>query len=59
MLIVESDFIFKEHQASSQVARLGIENQKKMQFGIGSNISQTGKDFETDVNFGVFIGKKF
>ncbi|WP_185289469.1 hypothetical protein [Chryseobacterium lactis] len=59
MLIVESDFSFKEHQASSQVIRLGIENQKKIQFGVGSNISQTGSNFETDVNFGVFIGKKF
>lgn len=59
MLIVESDFSFKEHQSSSQVIRLGIENKKKMQFGIGSTISQTGTDFETDVNFGVFIGKKF
>ncbi|NIF04014.1 hypothetical protein F3J23_01055 [Chryseobacterium sp. Tr-659] len=59
MLIVESDFNFKEHQASSQVIRLGLENQKKMQFGIGSNISQTGSSFETDINFGIFIGKKF
>ncbi len=59
MLIVESDFSFKEHQSSSQIIRLGIENKKKMQFGIGSNISQTGSDFDTDVNFGVFIGKKF
>ncbi|WP_241330303.1 hypothetical protein [Chryseobacterium arthrosphaerae] len=59
MLIVESDFSFKEHQVSSQIIRLGIENKKKMQFGIGSNISQTGSGFETDINFGVFIGKKF
>ncbi|BFO64848.1 hypothetical protein [Chryseobacterium sp. KCF3-3] len=59
MLIVESDFSFKEHQSSSQIIRLGIENKKKMQFGIGSNISQTGSDFDTDANFGVFIGKKF
>ncbi|AZB10007.1 hypothetical protein EG344_14885 [Chryseobacterium sp. G0162] len=59
MLIVEADFSFKEHQASSQVIRLGLENKKKMQFGIGSNISQTGNSYETDVNFGVFIGKKF
>ncbi|MGE8554827.1 MAG: hypothetical protein ACN6OB_12975 [Chryseobacterium jejuense] len=59
MLIVESDFSFKEHQASSQIIRLGLENRKKMQFGIGSNISQTGSSYETDINFGVFIGKKF
>lgn len=59
MLMVESDFSFQEHQASSQIIRLGIENSKKMQFGIGSNISQTGNTFETDINFGVFIGKKF
>ncbi|MCP1301300.1 hypothetical protein NK356_19145 [Chryseobacterium sp. S0630] len=59
MLIVESDFSFKEYQSSSQIIRLGIENKKKMQFGIGSNISQTGSDFDTDANFGVFIGKKF
>ncbi|WP_133121678.1 hypothetical protein [Chryseobacterium sp. PMSZPI] len=59
MLIVESDFSFKKHQSSSQVIRLGLENKKKMQFGIGSTISQTGSNFETDVNFGVFIGKKF
>ncbi|BAP33328.1 uncharacterized protein CHSO_4291 [Chryseobacterium sp. StRB126] len=59
MLIVESDFSFKEHQASSQVIRLGLENRKKMQFGIGSNISQVGCSYETDINFGVFIGKKF
>lgn len=59
MLIVESDFSFKEHQSSSQIIRLGIENKKKMQLGIGSNISQTGSDFDTDANFGVFIGKKF
>ncbi len=59
MLIVESDFSFKEHQSSSQVIRLGLENKKKMQFGVGSNISQAGSNFETDVNFGVFIGKKF
>lgn len=59
MLIVESDFSFKEHQSSSQVIRLGIENKKKMQLGIGSNISQMGSDFETTANFGVFIGKKF
>lgn len=59
MLMVESDFSFQEHQASSQIIRLGLENSKKMQFGIGSNISQTGNTFETDINFGVFIGKKF
>lgn len=59
MLIVESDFGFKEHQLSSQVIRLGLENKKKLQWGIGSNISQTGSGFETDINFGVFIGKKF
>ncbi|GAE65370.1 hypothetical protein CIN01S_11_00060 [Chryseobacterium indologenes NBRC 14944] len=59
MLIVESDFSFKEHQSSSQIVRVGIENKNKMQLGIGSNISQTGNSFETDVNFGVFIGKKF
>lgn len=59
MLIVESDFSFKEHQSSSQVIRLGLENRKKMQFGIGSNISQTGSSYETDINFGIFIGKKF
>lgn len=59
MLMVESDFSFQEHQASSQIIRLGIENRKKMQFGIGSNISQTGSTFETDINFGLFIGKKF
>lgn len=59
MLMVESDFSFQEHQASSQIIRLGIENSKKMQFGIGSNISQTGSTFETDINFGLFIGKKF
>lgn len=59
MLMVESDFSFQEHQASSQIIRLGIENSKKMQFGIGSNISQTENTFETDINFGVFIGKKF
>ncbi|MDN3691374.1 hypothetical protein QWZ06_03400 [Chryseobacterium tructae] len=59
MLIVESDFSFKEHQSSSQIIRLGIENKKKMQLGIGSNISQAGSSFDTDINFGVFIGKKF
>lgn len=59
MLMVESDFSFQEHQASSQIIRLGLENRKKMQFGIGSNISQTGSTFETDINFGLFIGKKF
>lgn len=59
MMIVESDFGFKEHQLSSQVIRLGLENKKKLQWGIGSNISQTGSSFETDINFGVFIGKKF
>ncbi|HCA08261.1 hypothetical protein [Chryseobacterium sp.] len=59
MLMVESDFSFQEHQASSQIIRLGLENSKKMQFGIGSNISQTGSTFETDINFGLFIGKKF
>ncbi|AZA80700.1 hypothetical protein C1637_12255 [Chryseobacterium lactis] len=59
MLIVESDFSFKEHQSSSQVIRLGLETKKKMQFGIGSNIAQTGSTFESEANFGVFIGKKF
>ncbi|PQA95571.1 hypothetical protein B0A69_04090 [Chryseobacterium shigense] len=59
MLMVESDFSFQEHQASSQIIRLGLENNKKMQFGIGSTISQTGSSFETDINFGLFIGKKF
>ncbi|REC48050.1 hypothetical protein [Chryseobacterium pennipullorum] len=59
MLIVESDFSFKEHQSSSQIIRLGVENRKKMQFGIGSNIAQTGGGFETEINFGLFIGKKF
>lgn len=59
MLIVESDFSFKEHQASNQVIRLGIENNKKIQLGIGSTVSQTGNDFDTDISFGIFIGKKF
>lgn len=59
MLIVESDFSFKEHQSSSQVIRIGLENKRKMQWGIGSNISQTGSSFDTDINFGLFIGKKF
>ncbi|WP_347217603.1 hypothetical protein [Chryseobacterium sp.] len=59
MLIIESDFSFKEHQASNQIIRLGLENRKKLQFGIGSNISQTGSHYDTDINFGIFIGKKF
>ena len=59
MFIVESDFSFKEHQSSSQVIRIGLENKEKMQWGIGSNISQTGSSFYTDINFGLFIGKKF
>ncbi|MEJ5105138.1 hypothetical protein [Chryseobacterium sp. MYb328] len=59
MLILESDFSFKEHQSSNQIIRLGLENRKNMQFGIGSNVSQTGSSFETDINFGIFIGKKF
>lgn len=59
MLIIDSDFSFKEHQMSNQVIRLGIETQKKMQFGIGSTVSQTGNNFETTIDFGIFIGKKF
>ncbi|KXH85753.1 hypothetical protein [Chryseobacterium kwangjuense] len=59
MVMVESDFSFQEHQASSEVIRLGVENSKKMQFGIGGNMYQTGNTFETEFNFGLFIGKKF
>ncbi|MBK1897978.1 hypothetical protein [Chryseobacterium paridis] len=59
MLIIESDFSFKQHQSSNQVVRLGLETRKKVQFGIGSTISQTGSNFETSFDFGVFIGKKF
>ena len=59
MLIIESDFSFKQHQSSNQVIRLGLETRKKIQFGIGSTISQTGSNFETSIDFGVFIGKKF
>lgn len=59
MLMLESDFSFKEHQESSQIIRLGIENSKRLQLGIGSNISQMGNNFETEINFGIFIGKKF
>ncbi|WP_157676807.1 hypothetical protein [Chryseobacterium sp. T16E-39] len=59
MLIIESDFSFKQHQHSSQIIRLGLETKKKIQFGIGSTISQTGTNFETSTDFGIFIGKKF
>lgn len=59
MLIVESDFSFKQHQNSSQIIRLGLETRKKIQFGIGSTTSQIGSNFETIADFGIFIGKKF
>ncbi|MBT2620882.1 hypothetical protein [Chryseobacterium sp. ISL-6] len=59
MLIMESDFSFKQHQGSGQIIRLGLETRKKLQFGLGSTISQTGNNFETEADFGIFIGKKF
>lgn len=57
MLILQSDFSFNEHLQSSQVVRLGLENAKKFNYGIGSNITEMGG--ETDANFGLFIGKTF
>lgn len=59
MLILESDFSDGKHEASNQILRLGLLTSKKLQFGIGSNISQFGDNFEYDANFGVFIGKQF
>lgn len=59
MLILESDFSNGKHVASNQILRLGLQTSKKIQFGIGSNITQFGDNFENDANFGVFIGKQF
>lgn len=59
MLIIESDFSFKQHQSSNQVIRLGVETRKMMQYGISTTVSQTGSNFDTSIDFGIFIGKKF
>lgn len=59
MLVLESDFSFKQHSISNQTLRIGLETQKKFQFGLGTNITEMGEKFDTEANFGVFIGKKF
>lgn len=59
MLIISTDLSFKEHTLSYQDLRLGLETKKKFQYGIGTSISETGKDFSTEANYGVFFGKKF
>lgn len=59
MLVLESDFSFKQHSISNQTLRIGLETQKKFQFGLGTNITEMGEKFDTEADFGVFIGKKF
>jgi hypothetical protein len=56
MLILDSDFSFKEHSESNQYIRLGAEYKKKFQFGTGINLSEKGINYNFDTSFGVFLG---
>lgn len=56
MLIVDSDFTFKEHTVSNQYLRIGLEYKSKFQFGLGINFSENGDDFKFDNSYGIFMG---
>jgi hypothetical protein len=56
MLILESDFDFKEHLQSNQLIRIGLEYKSKYHFGTGMNFSQQGSDLLLENSFGFFVG---
>jgi hypothetical protein len=56
MLILDSDFSVKEHSESNQYLRLGVEYNKKLQFGAGINFAEKGSNFEFDNSYGLFLG---
>jgi hypothetical protein len=56
LLILGSDFGFKEHTSSNQIIRIGAEYKDKIEFGVGVNLSEQGRNFNFDSNFGVFVG---
>jgi len=57
-LAFEPLFHSKEHIYSYQQIRVGLEYKQLFQFGIGVNLDQLGKSFETRQNYGVFIRKE-
>ncbi|CAI2768668.1 hypothetical protein [Flavobacterium collinsii] len=58
MLILDSDFTFKEHSESNQYIRIGAEFKKRFQFGLGLNFSESNIESSTVFNssYGVFAG---
>jgi hypothetical protein len=51
-------FNAKGHIYSYQQIRVGLEYKELFQFGLGLNLEQIGKNFESRQNFGVFIRKE-
>lgn len=58
-LTFEPLFDSNEHIYSYQQIRVGLEYKELFQFGLGLNLEQAGRNFETKQNFGVFIRKEF
>ena len=54
-LAFEPIFNSTKHVFSYQQIRLGLGYKKRLQFGIGANLEQAGKDFALSENYGLFI----
>jgi len=59
MLILDSDFSFTEHIESKQYLRLGMQCDKKIQFGAGADFEQKTNNCNFTSNYGVFMGYAF
>lgn len=57
-LAFEPLFSSKEHIYSYQQIRVGLDYKELLQFGLGINLEQTSRNFETGQNIGVFIRKE-
>ncbi|GAB4400896.1 MAG: hypothetical protein OHK0053_22990 [Microscillaceae bacterium] len=47
--------IFTRHNISSQLLRVGLNYKQKIQFGLGADLAQFGKNEGTFENFGIFL----
>lgn len=59
MLILDTDFNFREHLESKQYIRIGTQFDKRLQFGLGIDLSQKTNDFIFSSHYGGFLGYSF
>lgn len=56
-ILFEPLFKKREHVFSYQQLRIGLDFKKQFQFGLASNLTQSGKSFIYGGNYGVFVRK--